>query len=372
MPTGLRETRSLESRPRLKATCIKLHDLALELGPEARLPTMAELREELEVSTYTLNAAIRELERRQVLRSVNGVGIFVTSRKKMLTGNIGLIGSASLHKQQTSYYSQLVRGMEIATVENGQNLLFLGTGLTWSRKACDKVDGILVAGIEQLSDLLKQLPPELPVVTALTSFKDVPAVIADDYNGAKSAVQYLLQNGHRRIACLLEETPSLPRRRFMGYKVALLDAGIEIDPQWTRLTPRVDNTSTQNYRLWGRQEMTQWLRTDWDALGCTAIFVQNETAAIGVIHSLQEAGIQVPQQVSVIGFDGTELCDYVIPQLTAMQVPLAQIGAKAVHLLDQIIRDHSAETSEIAFPLTLREGDSVTKTSASCYVDAVA
>ena len=372
MKINFHEDRSLAKRPRLQSTCIQLHELAQKLGPEARLPTIAELRARFDVSTYTLNEAVRELERRRVLRSVNGVGIFVTSQKRMLTGNIGLIGSSSLHQQQTSYYSQLVRGMEIATVENGQNLLFLGTGLTWSRKACDKVDGILIAGIEQLPELIKQLPQELPVVTALTSLENVPSVVGDDYHGAKMVVQHLLQHGHRRIACLLEELPSLPRRRFAGYKDALQDAGIETNTQWMRLTPRVDNTSTQNYRIWGHEEMTKWLRTDWDATACTAIFVQNETAAIGVMHSLQEAGIEVPGRVSVVGFDGTELCDYVMPRLTAMQVPLAQIGAKAVHLLDQIIRDHSTESTALTLPLTLKEGYSVKTVSAPRYADTVA
>jgi DNA-binding LacI/PurR family transcriptional regulator len=277
----------------------------------------------------------------------------------MLTGNIGIIGSEGLHQQQTSYYGQLVRGMEVATVKNGQHLLFLGTGLTWEERSCEKVDGILVAGIEQLPSLVKRLPTGLPVVTALTSVENISSVIADDYQGAKLAVQYLLKKKHQRIACLMEKSPSLPRRRFDGYKDALSEAGITVNPKWFRLTRTVNNKIGQNYMEWGRKQMRSWLYEDWQKTGCTAIFVQNETSAIGVMQALQEESIQVPQQVSVMGFDGTELCDYVSPSLCAMHVPLMQIGAKAVEMLNHQIQNGLEDAQSIAFPLQVREGSSV-------------
>jgi len=363
MPTDLRENRTLESRPRLKATCIKLHELAVELGSEAKLPTMAELRVELGVSTYTLNDAIRELERRQVLRSVNGVGIYVTSRKKMLTGNIGLIGTHNF-RQNTPYYSELMRGLENAVLENKQHLLFLGTDYDWDKHSCEKVDGILIAGIDQANAVIKKLPPALPVVAVLITAETISSVTADDYQGAKLAVQYLIENGHRRIACLMEKTPILSRRRFAGFQDSLHEAGIKAGKASMRLaaSPEYEEpfeNGIQRYISWGKSQMKAWLADGWLKTKCTAIFVQNEGAAIGVIQALQEEGIQVPQQVSVIGFDGTQICDYVSPTLCAVQVPLSQISAKAVEVLNHQIQHGVQEAQSIVFPLRIREGGSV-------------
>lgn len=365
MPTDLRQDRTLESRPRLKATCIKLHDMAIELGPEAKLPTITELRAELGVSIYTLNDAVRELERRQILRSINGVGIYVTPRQKMLTGNIGLIGSESLHQQHTNYHGRLMQGIEKAARANKQHLLFLGTDLDWEVSSCEKVDGVLVAGIDQTNSLVQKLPATLPVVAVLIAAKGISNVTADDHQGAMLAVQYLMEKGHRRIACLMEKTPVLPRCRLAGYQETLQNSGITINPDWIRLTPPVQNRGqhkdiNQCYVAWGRAHMQAWLREGWRETNCTAIFVQNEASAIGVMQVLQEEGIQVPQQISVMGFDGTQLCDYVTPRLCAVQVPLAQIGAKAVELLNRQIQNGMEEPQSIALPLQIREGDSVT------------
>ena len=74
---------------------------------------------------------------------------------------------------------------------------------------------------------------------------------------------------------------------------------------------------------------------------------------------LQEAGIDVPGEVSVIGFDGTPLCDYVAPRLCAVEIPLVEMGAKAMELLNQRIEDPAAPAQTIVMPLRIREGNSV-------------
>jgi len=360
MPTDLRKEKTLDNRPRLKATCIKLHEMALDLGAEARLPTMAELREEFAVSTYTLNDAIRELERRQVLRSVNGVGIFVTARQRPLTGNIGIIGGEGFHRPQMAFHHRLMHGLEKVVIRNKQHLMFLGDEKNWDVRACEKVDGILVVGVDNAEQMVHHIPSGTPTVTIFTGTENTSSVTVDDYQGGKLAVEYLLQNNHQRIACLMEKLPALSKLRLAGYKSALIENGIKLKSEWVRLTSSVDITkSDQPYITWGRQQMQKWLRGGWQKTGCTAIFVQNEMAAIGVIQLLQEEGINVPQQVSVIGFDGTELCNVVSPSLCAVQVPLTEIGAKAVEILNQQINDASSEIQSIVLPLDMRKGGSV-------------
>ena len=105
--------------------------------------------------------------------------------------------------------------------------------------------------------------------------------------------------------------------------------------------------------------MQSWLENDWHELGCTAIVVQNDIAAIGVMQTLQQHAIRVPQDVSVVGFDGTEICDLVVPRLTAVELPLAEVGAKGIEVLARQIAGEEMGEQVIALPMKWREGDSV-------------
>jgi len=360
MPIDLKEDKTLAGRPRLKATCIKLHDIAQELGPDAKLPTIAELKATLGVSVYTLNDAVRELERRQILRSVNGVGIYVTPHKRTWTGNIGIAGSSAFRRPQLEYYHLVQHGIERQAAQHGQHLLFLGTEATWDPQCCGKIDGLLAIGADKVQEFLRMVPPDVPVVTVFTATPNVPGIVVDDYQGGQLAVEYLCSLQHQRIACLMEELPTLSRLRLNGYKDALAANDIAVKPEWMRLTPSVGITQEERpYLQWGRRQMQEWLFQGWHETRCTAIFVQNETAAIGVMQVLQEAGIDVPGEVSVIGFDGTPLCDYVAPRLCAVEIPLVEMGAKAMELLNQQIENPAAPVQTVVMPLRIREGNSV-------------
>jgi len=115
----------------------------------------------------------------------------------------------------------------------------------------------------------------------------------------------------------------------------------------------------QPYLEWGLEHMQAWLEDDWEAAGCTAILVQNDAGAVGVMQVLQKAGIKVPEQVSVMSFDGTEICDFVSPRLSAVALPLPQIGMKAVEALNRQISGEPSSAESILLPLSLRPGESV-------------
>jgi LacI family repressor for deo operon, udp, cdd, tsx, nupC, and nupG len=189
------------------------------------------------------------------------------------------------------------------------------------------------------------------------------SVLADDYGAAKMAVEYFLERGHRRIACLIEDTgdsTQIMRDRFAGYQDALQQAGIDAPPKWGRM---VDGSlvlrGRQSHLEWGREQMSAWLNEGFRQLRCTAILAQNDHVAIGIMQILREANIEVPGRISVMGFDGTELCDHATPRLTSMQMPLEQMGFKAVESLVNQIEKGRAEAQILVLPAKLREGDSV-------------
>jgi DNA-binding LacI/PurR family transcriptional regulator len=140
--------------------------------------------------------------------------------------------------------------------------------------------------------------------------------------------------------------------RFNGYRTALQEAGIKPNGRWVR--ELVDWDEATQFVGQGRSTMADWLRDDWKKLGCTAIVAYNDPTAIGAIEALQAAGIAVPEQVSVAGFDGVVDDSYWASRLTSVEVPLQRIGNRAVELLlQQMRKDESLELEEV-LPMKLK------------------
>lgn len=330
----------------------------LQMGD--RLPSFAQMYQHHGATVSTMRRVYELLEKDNLIERRGGSGVYVAGGKSTFTGNIGLVGTMDLCFQQSNYYKDLLRGIEDFAAQHGQLVVFLRDYFNTDMPLCDRIDGVLMCNIEYQQHRLKHLPANLPRVSMFTREENVANVIADDYNGAQAAVRHLVELGHRQIAFLAEKPLSIPRQRFAGYQEALSEAGIEINPHWAKLTGVVNvGENPPSYLEWGRAMMHSWLREDWQRLGCTAILVQNDAAAIGVMHALQEEDIDVPGRVNVMGFDGTELCDHVYPQLCSMKVPLEEIGYKAAQTLHEQIQRGQQDHQTIMLPMSLRKGASV-------------
>lgn len=350
------------SKPKYRVLAEELRQqiLSRELLPGDSLPTYAEMRTRHNVTISTIDRVYSILEQESLIERQQGRGTFVTEPKRILTGNIGFIGSRLEPSRPAPFYIHLQEGVQQEIEKRQQRLLYLGTNDSWQGQSCEQVDGILICNIENPTRILGLMPPQLPRVSLLTVIPGVTCIAPDDYNGAKAAVNYLINLGHRRIACLMEKMPSQARRRFNGYQDGMLEAGIEVEQPWMRLTSAVgSHDKGHHYLQSGREQMRLWLNDGWAETNCTALLAQNEMSAIGAMQVLQEVGIKVPQEVSVIGFDGTELCDYSTPTLCAMKLPLQEIGAKAVEVLGRQIQGAPEVEQSILFPLQVRAGDSV-------------
>lgn len=336
----------------------------LQIGE--RLPSYTELHKRYGASTATIQRACDVLEQEQLIERRQGSGLYVAAPQLALTGTIGLIGSHGFEAQTLPFYARLMNAVYGALEASEQHLLYLGLGDAWNESALAKVDGVLVCGVEASAPIFKQLPATLPCVSVFTSVTGIASVGVDQHHGAQLATQHLLAAGHRRIACLMEKPAWEARRRVAGYQDALLEAGLEVEPRFQRWAGAVGHkNAAQPYLLWAREQMKNWLRDGWRETGCTAILAQNDVAAIGVMQILQEEGIRVPEEVSVIGFDGTELCDLASPRLASVAMPLAQIGARAVEMLNRQIAGEKSTGETVLLPLSLRPGESVANIAAA-------
>jgi DNA-binding LacI/PurR family transcriptional regulator len=342
-----------------------------DLGIGDRLPSYAEMYREFGATTATVQRVYALLEQEKLIKRRRGSGVHVAETSQPTqkqTNTIGLLIHSHYwgNKDATPYLPSeaMLAGIRQACKESHKKVLLVDDH---DAAHSSKTEGIIIYS-DKLEAYSLGIPANLPQVLISQQAEDIASVKIDEFAGGKLAVTHLVQHGHRRIACLMEGVFDETLQRIAGYRAALLNAGVGIDESLIKETDKINITSTFGYLEWGRQQMREWLQSDWHQLDCTAIVVQNDQAAIGVMQVLHEEEIRVPEEVSIVGFDGTKVCDLVQPRLTSIQVPYYQIGYEAVKVL-LVQMEHLAQQMEhpaqqitpatITLPVKLREGESV-------------
>lgn len=359
MATDVQDYLALEQRPRLQEACIKLHDMALELGPEAKLPTMLELRDRFGMSVKTLNTAVRELERRQILCSINGVGIYVASKTpKVQTGNIGFMTNNLRHAQNFTYWGLIFGGMRAEAERRDRHMLFIDNVERFYQ--WEKIDGVLLTDVHERyfeCPVLPRPPKGMPCLALLNAMPGVVSVTGDDFLSLYELTRYLIGLGHRRIAYVaaFDQGLKLLKARYEGYTAALHDAGIEMDARWKRELYMGDiHLKGGTFDQIGAYNIEQWLKGDWNETGCTAVIAQNDLTARGMIAAFEASGRKVPDEVTVAGFDGLDPA--LQPALTTVEIPLYDLGQTAVRLLCDWLENPAARPDDVALAGKLIEG----------------
>jgi LacI family transcriptional regulator len=235
------------------------------------------------------------------------------------------------------FFSELIRGIDLAARGKGYHLLVSSShddaaaAAVALRAMQGRVDGLLLMSPHADADFLRQnLPQDLPTVLMNTRLAgtDYCALSVDNDGGARLMVEHLLSLGHRRIAFI--QGPPGNRdasERELGCREAL--ARHAPDNPVTTLSG--DFSEESGYRA-GQQVLAMRPRPD-------AVFAANDMMAIGCMAALREAGICVPEEIAVCGFDDVPMARYVTPSLTTIQVHIAELGGQAMELLGKQIDD---------------------------------
>ena len=176
---------------------------------------------------------------------------------------------------------------------------------------------------------------------------DLPSVGATNWFGGLTATRHLLDLGHRRIAVIAGPPWALnSRARLDGYRSALEAAGVAADPELVR---------------GGAFEIVSGMTYATELLALpsppTAIFALNDGIAIGVYHAASVAGLRIPEDLSVVGFDNYSLDEWLVPPLTTVHQPLDEMGAAAARMvLDMALEPGESPTNrlELATKLIVR------------------
>jgi LacI family transcriptional regulator len=226
--------------------------------------------------------------------------------------------------------------VDVLLAKRVDGLILTSTGLISSTDGLDMMERILAAGVPCV------------VVDRDLEGSPIDQVLVDNIQGGYMAGEYLTSLGHRQIACLVgphELTPSAGRSA--GFQQALADAGVALSP---------DAIVRGNGRFDGGELAARTLLDS--GVPFTAMFTFNDAMAIGAIGTLRRAGIGVPEEVSVIGFDNTPLANAMFPTLTTIAQPIVEMGRRSVRLLLDRIADRDAPISRVVLPTTLVKRES--------------
>ncbi len=169
------------------------------------------------------------------------------------------------------------------------------------------------------------------------------SVVVDNEGGAREAVDYLVANGHRRIALLRDESRIFTaQERFAGYRNSLQAHGIGIDESLVSVSrSTVEHAIEATIRLFSRRDRP------------TALFTVDSLMTQGALLALRSMGLAIPRDVSLVGFDDFDLATFTDPQITVVAQPIAELGPCAAKLLIERLDGKKAAPRHVRFPTRL-------------------
>lgn len=301
--------------------------------------TIADVAREAGVSAQTVSRALNNKgeigpeTRRRVLETVERLGYRPNTLARGLvtrkTSTIGLV----VPDIANPFFSEVARGAEDVAHQEGYSLLLCNTMEKPAREMealrtleAQRVDGIILCSSRLPDEALKAAMARLPAVIFVNRESpagDAGSACIDDEAGAYRGMQHLLRTGRRSIAFVAgPPTSDSGRRRALGYRRALAEAGAAVQPGLSRAcSPDLDG---------GHSAVLELLAAGFEV---DALLCYNDLVAVGALRACAATGLRVPEDVAVVGFDDIMLAGLVTPSLTTLRSNRQELGAESVRLL---------------------------------------
>jgi DNA-binding LacI/PurR family transcriptional regulator len=248
------------------------------------------------------------------------------------------------------FYMEIYAGMEELARKYGYTIV-VASDFSSSFVIQRQFDGIIFSQLskEVEKDLINM---NIPVVinNYTTESYSLPFVKIDIKNGAKKALNYLYDMGHRNIA-FITSVPQEDEQRYEAYLNFMKDKNLIIDNNYVASCTELSTPYEQGYKA-----ALELIRRK---LHLTAILVFNDAMAIGVIAALTEHGIKVPEDISIIGFDDLQQSKFTTPSLTTVKIPKYELGAESINILIKDLNREELHSVTIDTELIVRNSVSV-------------
>ncbi len=310
------------------------------------------------VSRTTVSFVLNEIEgvsisdatRKRVLKAAKKLNYHPDAAgRKLVSGKSNTLGLV-LHQSPEQVFAdaflpRVILGVEQAAMQLGFHVLLKQVDPKdkngYARLIHENhVDGIILSGPRQDDEDIVRLHHEGVPVMLLGQLPDsnLPFVDVNATSGAETAVKHLIELGHKQIAMItnapLSYTSSQQRRD--GYLQALHDAKLKADPS---LIKEGNYTPASGYHA-----MTELLN---ESPRPTAIFIASDVVAMGAILAIRRAGLQLPDDVAMVGFDDIPLAEYFDPPLTTIRLPAFGLGLAAAERVIQLIQGNKLDSDEV-------------------------
>ena len=336
----------------------KIREAIRHLKVDDKIPGERVFAKELGVSYMTARKAVESLVTKGVLYKVPKKGTYVADQKKnaVKTKSIGYFLDSSIRDGLSSpYYSMIFDALEKEATKNGYGLVYFtnGDGADYL-DILTKVDGVIVSCFPRIEAIIQEIKKRVAVVCIdnSPSDKSIPTVTLDNFNSVAQSIDYLCSLGHKRIGFIsgLDDS-DIGRDRLAGYTSALQNHNISEDRD---LVFRGDYTFAT-----GKKGADYFLSLDKPP---SAIMCANDTMAISAIKEIFSKGFDVPDDISIIGFDDITIAAQITPALTTISVPVREIAEQSFRLLRMAMNENEATYQHAVLPCKLVLRDTTTLT----------
>ncbi len=314
-----------------------------EFEPGQRMPSTAAVSRQLRVSLVTAHRALHELVGDGLLHRSQGRGTFVrpaggAGAARRASGRVGLVFDPD-SSLADHYHSQVLEGVRRGAQQLHVDLILLRLG----EDVRGECDGFLYLNPlpSQLADVSKRAPKPCVVIGAHGTARGVAAVDTDNADLVEQAIDHLARLGHRRIGYIGGvEGPlatSNARDRWQGFVGACRRRNLTVDPG--HVLP------ARTWRL-DREERLRLTAMLGGPNPPTALFAAGYYYALDAYAAAEEAGLQVPEELSVVGVDDPPSAEHLSPSLTTLRQPLVQLGHAAVALLAERVSPSDREPED--------------------------
>lgn len=307
------------------------------------------------VSVATVSKALNghkdvsEATRERLLKAAKEMGYFPNSQARALktnrTYNLGVMfsdeaGSGLTHE----FFAKVLNSFKTEAESAGYDITFINKDIgkqkmsTYEHCKYRNVDGVIIACTDFTShDVYEIINGDIPVVTIDHIFDCRTAVMSNNEKGIEELVNYVTEMGHTKIAYIQGNKSAVAERRQAGFCKACMNRGVSVNPDWM-LTGDYHNPN-KTY------ELTKQLLQKSERPTC--IFMPDDYSAMGGCNAIQEMGLSVPDDVSVVGYDGIAYSQLLSPKLTTYLQDTAKIGAAAAKQLIALIENPQTTFTEV-------------------------
>jgi LacI family transcriptional regulator len=292
----------------------------------------------------TSHTRMKESTRTRVLQAMRELGYQPNQTARSLRLNQTDMIAMILNKIDNPVYGPLRHGVYEAAAEHGATVLLgdaetMRSGSRFLTRLLSQgtVDGILIRGEGLLDDdVMAELRSHPKPILILEHALDHPWIDVDDHRAGEIATRFLANLGHRHIV-FVGGTGYLSQQRYLGYRQAMEAAGLEPAPHLAT--------------GFGEQAGADGLRQAMQApTAPTAIVVNNIMSAVGVLAAARDLGIAIPDQLSVVGIHDVDLMRHLRPAVTAVRMPMYQLGRAGVEALYDLIAGRPSAGGVITDP----------------------